>query len=129
MNALPRTTAPQTDWVINYVEVNSQPTIAGEFRLLRITGSELRIDPAGIVLSIGPAANEREIQLQCGSESYSCTIVQRGSELIVRINRCNSIGDIMIVAKRAVSKFAPSFPQTDQVESAQTLNSETLTFF
>lgn len=134
MNVLSGQRRPQIDWVINYVEVNSQPVTADEFRLLRITNSELRIDPAGIVLSISQTT-DCEIQLQNGSESYGCSIVQRGNELVVKISRCNAAGDIMIVAKERVSEFpaAPSFPRTSQVAASgkvtSALNNEPFSFF
>ena len=104
MNAISRQTSYKTDWVINYLEVNSKPASTDEFCRLRITNSDLRIDPAGIVLSIGQTTLDG-IDLQCKTDTYLGTIVQRGNEIVIRI-RCTSGSDNMvIVAKKSVSAF------------------------
>lgn len=132
MNAVPAQSRYQIDWVINYLEVNSQPAIANEFRRLRMTNSELRIDPAGIVLSI-QQLTDRGMELQCGSESYLCTIAQRGNELVVKIQRSTGADNIMIVATKSASEFTPSlsFERTSQESQSATpwLNNEPRSFF
>ena len=133
MNAQPRRSNPNIDWVINYVEVNSRPASTDDFCCLRITNSELRIDPAGIVLTFGESTAEG-IQLQCGSESYFGTLVQRGSEIVVRIHRSEGTGNIVIVAKRIVSGLElpyPFNPTGDAAEStiAQSMDIEPRSFF
>ena len=131
MNAVPAQSG-QVDWVINYLEMNSRPAIANEFRRLRITNSEFRIDPVGIVLSIR-RLTEHGLELQCGSESFLCTISQRGNELVLKIRRASGSDDIMIVATKSVSEFDPSFSieRTSQAPQNAThlLNNEPHVFF
>jgi len=115
MNAVPRQSGEKIDWVINYVEVNSRPASTSEFRRLRITNSELRIDPGGIVLTIG-RTTDQGIELHCGSETYLGSIAQRGSEIVIRIHRTCDSDNIVIVAKRSLSEFELSFPF---IENAQ----------
>ena len=110
MNAISRQqTSHKVDWVINYVEVNSKPAATDDFCRLRITNSELRLDPAGIVLSIGQATPDG-IELKCsGSETYLGTIVQRGNEIVIRVRCTEGSDNIVVVAKQSVSEFELPF--------------------
>ncbi len=121
MNARSDQNGYQIDWVINYLEVNSQPKMVDGFSRLRISDSELRIDPAGIILSTGQST-EQGLELHSESESYWCTISQRGSELTVRIRRANSSDSIMLVAKRSVSEFEPSYSMSGTNQAALLTN-------
>lgn len=104
MNAISRQTSYKIDWVINYLEVNSKPASTNDFCRLRITNSELRLDPAGIVLAIGQSTSDG-IELQCELDSYLGTIVQRGNEIVVRIRSTCGSDSMVIVAKKSVSAF------------------------
>ena len=132
MNAVPAQSSYQIDWVINYVEVNSRPALTTAFRRLRMTNSELRIDPAGVVLSIRQLT-DRGMELQCGSESFLCSIAQRGNELVVKIRRSTGSDNIMIVATKSASDFNPSFSfeRTDQASQNAThcFHNEPRSFF
>lgn len=134
MNAMPARSSYRIDWVINYVEVNSRPAIANEFRRLRITNSEFRIDPCGIVLSIDKLT-DHGMELRCESESYFCTIAQCGNELVVSIRRCTGEDNIMIVATKSASEFNPtsSFERTNHAmaphSATHLLNTEPCSFF
>lgn len=133
MNALSSQSSQQVDWVINYLEMNSQPSLTNKFRRLRITKTELRIDPAGIVLSIGQAT-EQGVELRCGPETYFCTINQRGNEMVVKIQRANTSDNIVIVAKRSVCEFDPAIslghaPHIGTSENALPMRTEPLSFF
>jgi len=134
MNAVPGPPSHQIDWIINYVEVNSKPSSTGDFRRLRISKSEIQIDPAGIVLSI-QRSTEQGFELQCGSDTYFGTIVQRGNEIVVNLQRPNSSDSVVIVAKKSVSEFDPSvsFGRVSHLEmpgsAAQAMNNEPQSFF
>ena len=101
MNAIPNS---QIDWVINYIEINSRPVSTDEFRRLRIAGGKIKIDPAGIVLSIGNETAQGLV-LKSGSTSYVSDITLRGNELVLKLQRINEPGNVMIVAKRSVCIF------------------------
>ncbi len=92
------------DWVINYIEINSRPVSTDEFCRLRITDGEMRIDPAGIVLSIGEES-EQGLVLQSETASYLGCVTQRGNELVVELRRVNEPGSVTIVAKKSVCIF------------------------
>lgn len=103
MNAFPYQSS-QIDWVINYIEINSRPVSSDEFHRLRISGGEIKIDPAGIVLSIGNQT-ERGLVLEGKTASYLADITQCGNELVIKLQRENEPGSVMIVAVKSVCVF------------------------
>lgn len=108
MNAVPNQPS-QIDWVINYIEINSRPVPTDEYCRLRITGNEIKIDPAGIVLSVGDETEEGLI-LKSEIASYLGEVTQRGNELVIKLQRTSEPGNVMIVAKKSVCIFETRMP-------------------
>jgi hypothetical protein len=108
MNAVPSKSS-EIDWVINYIEINSRPISSDEFCRLRLTDGEIKIDPAGIVLSIGNKTNQG-LTLKSATGNYLGQITQRGNELVVKLKRVSEPGNVMIVAKKSVCAFETRIP-------------------
>ncbi len=106
MNAISNQSCNPNDWVINYLEVNSRPAPADDFRRLRMTQSEIRIDPVGIVLSLGEITDDG-IFIESGTTKYFGKIVQRGNELIVRLTSVDNSEQLLFVATKSVCAFEP----------------------
>jgi len=109
MIAIPEDANGQIDWVINYIEIDSRPVQSEEFHRLRISDGNIRIDPAGIVLTIGETS-ENGLILNSGPTSYAGEIAQKGNELVVKLQRVNELGSVTMVAKRSVCKFETKMP-------------------
>ena len=108
MNAVSHQSS-QIDWVINYIEIDSRPVPSDEFHRLRICDGEIKIDPAGIVLSIGNQT-ERGLVLESKTASYLADITQCGNELVIKLQRENEPGSVMIVAVKSVCGFETHSP-------------------
>lgn len=107
MNAVPNPPSNRIDWVINYVEVNSQPVCSTELIRLQITDGFVRIDPAGISLAIRESTPQGIILDGAEGSTYLCNIVQRGSELVVDLQRSGHSDRVLIVAKKSICEFEP----------------------
>ena len=104
MNSTSTLSAADLHWKIHSVEVNSEVASATEFESVVINSSEVRIEPAGIALSVRRSSNQ-EILFNRGSELYVGHISQNGSRLALALQCPAKLESVLIKATRQVSSL------------------------
>ncbi len=98
MNAVNSQFRTSESWKIETVSLNGEMVCEDDFQTLFISSTTIRIEPAGIVLSIRQAS-ERGILLRSGLDMYFGYLTQHGSQLDIELSSPTSPNLVTIVAK------------------------------